>query len=382
MRAKELLEFIPEESLAFLAAQTKVDHQVKKLSGRVMFQLLLLSLLEGGKASLRVMEELYSSMQFRALAGLEAGQTTRYNSIRDRIVTMRPEFFKAVFELLFDRFNRYLDEGSALLRYDSTLVAVSSRLVKWSMRTRSGSKDRCQLKCTLGMKGSLPCQARVFTHKQALSEDRAIPETILAQELSLSGIVVFDRGVQSRQALAELDSRHRLFVTRCKAGSRYQQLEQLVVCPKPEGATVTVRSDSWGRLGQKGGWLETPLRLVQATADASGEDIWFVTNMAQLDAYQVAAIYKERWQIEVLIKFLKQHLQLEHLVTRNENGIQVMLYMTLIVALLLIVYRKLNRLESYRRAKLRFAQELDVEVVKQIVLLCGGNPEKVESFVT
>lgn len=48
MKAKDLLAFIPEEDLAFLAAQTQVDHQVKKLSGRVMFQLLLLSLLEGG----------------------------------------------------------------------------------------------------------------------------------------------------------------------------------------------------------------------------------------------------------------------------------------------------------------------------------------------
>ncbi|AKD03764.1 hypothetical protein POKO110462_01845 [Pontibacter korlensis] len=52
MKAKDLLAFIPEGDLAFLAAQTQVDHQVKKLSGRVMFQLLLLSLLDGGRASL------------------------------------------------------------------------------------------------------------------------------------------------------------------------------------------------------------------------------------------------------------------------------------------------------------------------------------------
>ncbi|MBX0335632.1 hypothetical protein K3G39_20610, partial [Pontibacter sp. HSC-14F20] len=61
MKAKDLLAFIPDQDLSQLAAQTRVDHQVKKLSGRVMFQLLLLSLLEGGRASLRVMEELYCS---------------------------------------------------------------------------------------------------------------------------------------------------------------------------------------------------------------------------------------------------------------------------------------------------------------------------------
>ncbi|MBX0331855.1 transposase [Pontibacter sp. HSC-14F20] len=214
MKAKDLLAFIPDQDLAQLAARTRVDHQVKKLSGRVMFQLLLLSLLEGGKASLRVMEEL------------------------------------------------------------------------------------------------------------------------------------------------------------------------LAVGQQPEGMTLTVLSDAWVSFREKpGSYLEKPLRLVKATLE-SGEQICFVTNIAWLDAYQVAAIYRERWQIEVLIKFLKQHLQLEHLLTREENGIQVMRYMTLIVALLLIVYRKLNKLDSDRRARLRFAQELDVEIVRQIVLLCGGDPAKMEKFVT
>ncbi|MBX0331777.1 transposase [Pontibacter sp. HSC-14F20] len=208
------MAFIPEADLSQLAARTRVDHQVKKLSGRVMFQLLLLSLLEGGKASLRVMEEL------------------------------------------------------------------------------------------------------------------------------------------------------------------------LAVGQQPEGTTLTVLSDAWVSFREKpGSYLEKPLRLVKATLE-SGEQICFVTNIAWLDAYQVAAIYRERWQIEVLIKFLKQHLQLEHLLTRDVNGIQVMRYMTLIVALLLIVYRKLNKLDSDRRARLRFAQELDVEIVRQIVLLCGGDPAKMEKFVT
>lgn len=327
------------------------------------------------------MEELYSSLRFRTLAELEQGQTTRHNSIRDRIVTMRVEFFRAIFELLFARFNRHLGQERALVRYDSTLIAVSARLVDWSMRTRSGSKESCQLKCALAMKGSLPCQVRVFTNRQALSEDCALPETILSEEISRSGVVVFDRGVQSKRALAELDERGRLFVTRCKVGAHYRELEPLALGAQP--ASVAVQSDAWVCFRERGGaYADRPLRLVQARVEASGEAIWFVTNIAWLEAYQVAALYRERWQIEVLIKFLKQHLQLEHLLTREVNGIQVMLYMTLIVALLLIVYRKLNKLDSDRRAKLRFAQELDTEIVRQIVLLCGGDPAKMDKFVT
>jgi len=382
MKVKELLAFIPEQDLALLAAQTRVDHQVKKLSGRVMFQLLLLSLLEGGKASLRVMEDIFCSLRFRTLADLEQGQSTRYNSIRDRIVGMQPAFFRAIFSLLFERFSHYLGEQQALLRYDSTLIAVSARLVAWSMRTRAGSKEIGQLKCTLGMKGSLPCQVRIFTNRQALSEDCALPQTILSDEISRSGIVVFDRGVQSRRALQVLDAQGRCFVTRCKVGSCYLQEQQLAVTGQPAEATIRVLSDTWVRFRDKpGSYLAKPLRLIQARLE-SGEAIWFITNIDWLESYQVAALYKQRWQIEVLIKFLKQHLQLEHLVTRDQNGIQVMLYMTLIVALLLILYRKLNKLDSDRRAKLHFTQELDTEIVKQIVLLCGGDPAKMEKLVT
>ncbi|AKD03762.1 transposase [Pontibacter korlensis] len=228
------------------------------------------------------------------------------------------------------------------------------------------------------MKGSLPCQVRVFTNREALSEDCALPETILSEEISRPGIVVFDRGVQSKRALAQLDEQGRVFVTRCKVGSHYREQEPLAVGAQPQGATVTVLSDAWVCFRERGAhYAGRPLRLVKVRA--SGEEIWFVTSITWLEAYQVAAIYQERWQIEGLIKFLKQHLQPGHLVTREMNGIQVMRCMTLIVALLLIVYRKLD---SDRRAKMRFAQELDTEIVRQIVLFCGGDPAKMENLVT
>lgn len=49
--------------------------------------------------------------------------------------------------------------------------------------------------------------------------------------------------------------------------------------------------------------------------------------------------------------------------------------MTLILAILLIAYKKLNKVESYKIAKLKFATELEADVVKAIVIICGGNPD-------
>ena len=374
MRVKDLLNFIPQQDLAFLAAETGVNHQVKKLDGATMFQLLLFSLLDSQKASLRVMEHMFHSFQFQLLAEGKAGQTTRYNSIRDRICQMKPAYFKAIFELLFERFNRYLEEKDAIIRYDSTMIAISSSLVDWGMRV--GSKtNKVQLKCTIATKGSLPCQVSVFTNQEALSEDKTIPVAILKDDISKSGIVVFDRGVSSRKAFRQLDQAERNFVTRLNPAASYQLKQRLPLSEKPPEATLTISEDMWVVLKEKNRYQKISFRLIKATIDQSQEPIWFLTNNKELSAYQIADIYKQRWAIESFFKFLKQQLQLQHLVVRQVNGIQVMLYMTLITALLLIVYKKLNEIDSYKLAKLKFMEEINFEVVEQIVLLCGGNPE-------
>jgi hypothetical protein len=63
-------------------------------------------------------------------------------------------------------------------------------------------------------------------------------------------------------------------------------------------------------------------------------------------------------------------------VSRDENGIKVMIHMTMILATLIIAYRKINKIGSFKIAKLKFELELDNEITKQIVILCGGDPAK------
>ena len=95
-----------------------------------------------------------------------------------------------------------------------------------------------------------------------------------------------------------------------------------------------------------------------------------------MDAHHIADIYKKRWDIEVFFKFIKQELNLKHILVRTVNGVEVMLYVTLITAMLLKVYQKLNNLKGYKISKMRFAQELEEDLIKHIVLLCGGDPTK------
>ena len=70
MRVKDLLDLIPEEDLQVFGIETQVNHQVKKLTGLIMFQLILFSMVNRKRVSLRVMEEFLRSSSFRTLSNV------------------------------------------------------------------------------------------------------------------------------------------------------------------------------------------------------------------------------------------------------------------------------------------------------------------------
>ena len=199
-------------------------------------------------------------------------------------------------------------------------------------------------------------------------------EQFIPQE---DNIVVFDRGIQSRSSFESFTDSGKWFITRSKLDIRCKVCEANNIAEKPAGSTVTIISDHIGKLtsGKKKDTKHL-YRVIKANIDTSSEAICFVTNMLDQDAYQIAAWYKQRWEIEIFFKFIKQHLNVKHLVSRDENGIKVMIYMTMILAILIIAYKKKNGLKGFKIAKLKFEIELENEIIKEIVKLCGGDPER------
>jgi IS4 transposase len=128
--------------------------------------------------------------------------------------------------------------------------------------------------------------------------------------------------------------------------------------------------------------FKEPFRLIKSVSLKSNEEIFFLTNIKDLSAQEVTEIYKKRWEIEVFFKFIKQHLHFKHFLNYSENGIKVMMYMTMIVAILILIYKKLNEIKSYKTAKYEFTEELNMEIIKEIVVICDGDPNKSPLFNT
>lgn len=374
MTAKQILNLIPPNIFRDLAIETKVDHQVKLLSGELIFKLILFSLLNNSKVSLRVMEKYLESAQFRSFTGYDI-TIGKYNSIRDRICSINADYFEKLFNEIFKIYSKHLNEESAITKLDSTYVAVATKLFNRGMSNGTGNKRF--VKYSIGLKGSLPSSVKVFLDQAYVSEDLALSEVANDDEVLIDNIVVFDRGLQSRDAFDGFTSASKLFVCRVNPKVRVKQPLEKVVTEKPIDGTITIDSDTSGYLINKQGKKTShEYRIIKGKIDATGEPLCFVSNMKDEDAYTIAKIYKQRWEIEVFFKFLKQHLNLNHLVSRTDNGIKVMIYMTLILAMLIIVFKKLNKIESYKIAKLQFELELEKDIIKAIVELCGGDPNK------
>ena len=371
---------IPDEMLDFLSVQTKVDYKVHKLTGAVIFKLLIYSLLTNRQSSLRVLESVFNSYKFKAAVGLNNEDNTRFNSIRDRIATIRSDYFKNLFDFCSERFSKQLKNANGhILRYDSTMVAISAQLL--DIGFKAGEKTtKKQIKFSIGFDGMLPRSAKLFSGKEHASEERTLAELVLEVTHAPTDIVVFDRGVQKRESFCKISSKAISFVGRLKVGARIELISQNPIPEVKEqlNYSVIVEEDSNIYLFDKEKVTKHTFRLIKARIVSSGDPIWFVTNIIDLDAYQIADIYKKRWDIEVFFKFLKQELNLDHILVRTVNGLEVTLYATLIAAMLLTAYKELNNLKGYKILKIKFVLELEEELLKEIITLCGGDPNKMK----
>ena len=391
---KQVLEFIPEALLTHLSATTKVDYYSKVLHGKKMFYLLLFCIFDNEKLSQRTLEDTFNSSGFKALFGLGEEEKVRRSSISERLSKIDPNYFKEIYEQMYGRFSELYSkteiEKYNLIRVDSTIVADACAKLKEGIDQKSGKK---LVKFSFSFDGILPSGVEVFTGQKYSSEEAALPEAILKQvkkEEHHENIYVIDRGLQSTRVMKDFDEKSVKFIIRSKENRKFEEIESFLDGKKSQ------KWDDWevmkdskvklytgkpvlnkrGNIHHREEKVETCFRLVVIKNEKKDKEFWFLTNEFELSAKEIADYYRKRWDIEVFFRFLKQELNLSHLVSMNKNGIEVMIYMTMIASMLLLIYKKVNDL-GYKTAKRRIAMEIRDMTTAILIIFAGGNPDKV-----
>lgn len=385
IQVAELLSILPDDGLNKIARRTKVNYYIKVLDGKSIFYLILYALVECQRNSLRTMEDIFNSPQFKFLFNLDSSQTIRHSSISERLSVINIEFFQQAFELTYDYFSIYFNrmqrENARLIRVDSSTVAEAANKLLEGMNVGSKKDGKKQIKYTVAFDGDLPCMSKIFTQKKYTSEDKSIPEVVFAYvKKDQSAIFTFDRGVCKREVFRNLSNQGTSFVTRLKTDAKFKLVRELEDGKCRKVGSLELVKDMEVQLTKGGtknrGFGEEKFRIIITRHPEDGTEYWFLTNLFDTEVEQVLQYYKKRWDIEVFFRFLKQELSFSHITSTNPNGIAVIMYMTMITAMLVLVYKKLNKV-GYKTAVRRISLELNELIIKLIVKKCGGDPSLV-----
>jgi hypothetical protein len=152
-------------------------------------------------------------------------------------------------------------------------------------------------------------------------------------------LYVFDKGYVDHRRYEKLTRDGVHFVTRLREKISYQELEELDIAEEVDSGVI---KDQWINLPiRKNGKIirYTPVRRIAYWDQQHQRTFVFITNLADMDAGQVASLYKSRWEIETLFKQLKQNFPLKYFLGDNENAITIQIWCSLIANLLLTIIR-------------------------------------------
>jgi hypothetical protein len=241
------------------------------------------------------------------------------------------ELYRTVFEKLLQRCTaeaahrtkRKFRFKHKLLSLDATMMSVSLSAFDWALYQRN--KGAVKLHLVLDHDGYLP--------KFAVISDGKTHEIEVArqQQFEPGTVLVFDRGYTDFQWWLKLSQQKVFFVTRLKDNADYGVIEQRPVAP--EGDIVSDEVILLTAIQEQGPVAR--MRRIEIWVQEKQETMVFVTNHLKLAASTIAAIYRDRWQIELFFKAIKQSLRIKTFVGTSPNAVMIQIWTALISMLLL-----------------------------------------------
>ena len=287
INAEALLDLIPESKLEALALETQVDHGVKKFTGHLLFKLLLYSCINSTKVSQRVIESFFNSRPFQFLMNLPPGSRTRHSTISERLAQVKVGFFQGLYRYVVQEFGeryglRETSKGLLINRFDSTTVSLSSQLLHFGM-SNGGQRGKAnrranglhQIKFSVGFDGVLIPDFKMYTEQPYLNESRALSEILLEQHSRKGEVLVFDRGMQSRETFALMVDQKLQFVTRVKTFPRHETIENLTI-KNATTPTLQITEDRKVYVFSEHRKIQEPMRLVVGVRHDNEEIICFL----------------------------------------------------------------------------------------------------------
>jgi hypothetical protein len=331
----QILQLIPRDRFEAAVRTHQAERHARGFSSWGQFVAMLFCQLAQAKSLREITEGLRASegkLKHLGLPEAPARATLAYANGH------RPwQLFETVFHQLLADCQKRLGAAKAgaklglpgkLLSLDATVIDLCAAVFDWAQfRTTKGA---VKLHLLLDHDGYLPCYAVITEGK--------VHEIQVARKLKLQRgtMLVFDRGYTDYDWFQRLTEDEVHFVTRLKDNATY------IVVERRKAQGDGVRADEIIVLEKQARSETAPfLRRIRYWDETHQRELVFLTNHLDLTATTVAAIYQERWQIELLFKALKQNLRIKTFVGTTANALKTQIW-TALIALLAVKFLQLQ----------------------------------------
>lgn len=367
----QILNLITRSDIHKIAREHKSDRYTKRFTTYNHLVTMLFCIYQGCTSIREVSTGLQAC--FTKLNHLGLNYCIRRSTLSDANRRRSADVFEAIYFDLFRKLSPSLSDSRTQNLYiaDSTTISLFEEILKNAGRTPANGKRKGGLKVHTLIRADqdVPCLVRMTS---AASHDVGFINNL---KLPIGSIIVFDKGYVDYNQYERWTSEGVTWVSRLRKGSSFTwDCDKKLTEDDKVNGVLSDKEVTLGHTSHKA-VTRTKARLIEFYDEEKDYTFTFVTNNTTLTALQITQIYKQRWQIELLFKRLKQNYPLQYFLGDNPNAIKVQVWCALI-ADLLIKYIKKRLKKTWSYANLRSMVRIHLMNYIHLVNFLN-NPDKV-----
>lgn len=261
-----------------------------------------------------------------------------------------------------------IDLDATVHAFDATTIDLCLSVYPWA--PFRSTKAAIKLHTLLDLRGAIPSFIHITdgkTHEVNILDDLVI---------ELGAYYLMDRGYLDFRRLFAIHQAQAFFVTRAKSNTKFKRrysqpvdrLSTNVLCDQIGVLTVFYSSKDY----------PAALRRVVIRDPETGERVTFLTNNFALKPELIAQLYRQRWQVELFFKWIKQHLRIKAFLGTTENAVKTQIWIAICTYVLIAIVKKRLKLSHslYEILRILSLTMFETIPINQLLTLTSTNSEQ------
>jgi len=339
-RFSQLMNYFPTNTFKKIIKSEQADKYVKKFKTMNLMNIMLYGQIVQAKSMRRVVEGFNSHSHCHYHLNTK---TIKRSTFSEALSKRSVEPFKQICELLMAKVNgKEKKECKEIISIiDSSPISLKGKGFEWALENKTNRTTGLKLHLELRSDTNSPTYVNITA-----PNINDITDAKTHIKIQKGTTYVIDKGYVDYDWWFEINEEEAFFVTRTKTNTAKKVVKELKIS---QGNQATIKSDqiihltnSRPRAGKKNKYANKDIRLVTIFREDK-KPMEIITNDFKRNAQEIADLYKQRWQIELYFKWIKQKLKLKSYFGQSENAVKIQIYTALISYLLMKLMQQASK---------------------------------------